>query len=140
MILSKKIYWLLSLTWGGIMTLIGAIATLILMICGCKPQRNIYGWTTQIGTFWGGVDLGPFSIVNKSPSRHILRHEFGHSIQNCYWGILFPFVIAIPSAIRYWYRTFIEKFTKKELPPYDAIWFEGQATSYGEKYEKVQVI
>jgi hypothetical protein len=33
---------------------------------------------------------------------------------------LFPFVIAIPSAIRYWYRNWA--LTKgKELPDYDAI-------------------
>ena len=48
-----------------------------------------------------------------------------------------PFVICIPSAIRYWYREFIwhcnkEKFNK--LPEYDAIWFEGQATKWGKKY------
>lgn len=42
-----------------------------------------------------------------------------------------PFVVCIPSAARYWYREYIyrtnyEKY--RQLPPYDAAWFEGQAT------------
>lgn len=48
-----------------------------------------------------------------------------------------PFVICIPSAIRYWYREFIWHFNKEKfnkLPEYDAIWFEGQATKWGKKY------
>lgn len=54
-----------------------------------------------------------------------------------------PFVICIPSAIRYWYREFIlhfnrEKFNK--LPEYDAIWFEGQATKWGKKYVSTDLI
>ncbi len=64
----------------------------------------------------------------------MLNHEFGHSIQNCYWGILFPFLIAIPSALRYWYRTLtvhcgIKKI--QDLPAYHAIWFEAQADRLG---------
>lgn len=45
-----------------------------------------------------------------------------------------PFVIAIPSAIRYWYRTF--KYSKKKIKAptsYDSVWFEGQATEYGKR-------
>ena len=42
-----------------------------------------------------------------------------------------PFVICIPSAARYWYREYLWHFNKekyRKLPPYDSIWFEGQAT------------
>ena len=45
-----------------------------------------------------------------------------------------PFVICIPSAIRYWYREL--KYYRKGLYPetdYDSIWFEGQATKWGNK-------
>jgi hypothetical protein len=55
-------------------------------------------------------------------------------LQNLIWGPLFPFVIAIPSAIRYWYREL--KYYRKGLYPdtdYDSIWFEGQATKWGNK-------
>lgn len=43
-----------------------------------------------------------------------------------------PFVIAIPSMIRYWYREIIWRKDRQkyyQLPKYDAIWFEGQATN-----------
>ena len=26
-------------------------------------------------------------------------HEAGHGVQNCLWGVLFPFIIGIPSLI-----------------------------------------
>lgn len=48
-----------------------------------------------------------------------------------------PFVISIPSAIRYWYREILSRvdFQKyKQLPDYDAIWFEGQATRWGSDF------
>ena len=46
-----------------------------------------------------------------------------------------PFVVCIPSAVRYWYREF--KYHRKKLTPptkYDDIWFEGQATKWGSEY------
>lgn len=135
--LSKISFWALSLTWGLIMTLIGLITTLFLMCCGYRPKRNVYGWYTEIGSNFGGLDLGPFCIVNTNPSRHLLNHEFGHAIQNCYLGPLFPFIVAIPSATRYWYREIVVRTGRKkaaELPSYDAIWFEGGATKLGNEY------
>lgn len=47
-------------------------------------------------------------------------------------------VIGIPSFIHSQYRTWVynhnvEKLWK--LPSYDSIWFEGQATRWGEKYK-----
>ncbi len=46
-----------------------------------------------------------------------------------------PFVVGIPSMIRYWYREL--KYNRKgKVPPtsYDSIWFEGQATRIGVNY------
>lgn len=54
-----------------------------------------------------------------------------------------PFVICIPSATRYWYREYLWKTDKakyKTLPDYDEIWFEGQATKWGETYVKTDRI
>lgn len=47
------------------------------------------------------------------------------------------FVIAVPSAIRYWYREFLMRSGRmkvSELPSYDSLWFEGQATEFGARY------
>lgn len=135
--LSKIFYWVLSLTWGLPMTLLGLTTAVVLLCCGKKPYPNMYGYYFVVGKGWGGFNMGPISVVSKNPSRHTLNHEFGHSIQNCYLGPLLPFVVAIPSAVRYWYREWLVRSGRKksyELPPYDSVWFEGTATSLGNKY------
>lgn len=136
--MSRTMFWILSWTWGIIMTFIGSIVFLALRLVGFKPYRNQYGWVFKIGKNWGGVEMGPFAIVNENPTQHILDHEFGHSLQNCYIGPFMPF-ISIASAIRYWYREYlvqIKKMKYSELPDYDDIWFEGTATYLGTHYHK----
>lgn len=135
---SKLTFYILSWTWGIIMTLIGSVVALILILIGYKPIKNIYGWYFEIGNYWGGVDLGYISIIQKNSSQYLKHHEFGHAVQNCIFGPLFPFMIAIPSAIRYWYRTIREKLGKDNPTDYYAIWFEKQASTYGELYYEHQ--
>ena len=134
--LSKILFWTLSFTWGLPVTLVGLITTVVLMCCGKKPKQNMYGYAIEIGKGWGGLEMGPFCLVNANPSRHTLNHEFGHGIQNCYFG---PFMIfiSLASAIRYWYREYlirIKKMKYSDLPPYESIWFEGDATRIGNMY------
>jgi hypothetical protein len=132
--MDKHIYYLLSFTWGFLMTFIGIVAAFILL---CKGHRPIC-WGRCIcfhtGRRWGGVSLGLVIITDCSSESSILNHEHGHSIQNAIYGVFFPFIVAIPSAIRYQYRRFIQKYTKRILPPYDSIWFERQATEWGNNY------
>ena len=136
-VLSYIGYWIISLTWGGIMTGIGLIVSIVLLLTGHKPRKfgpNIY---FVVGDQWGGLELGGFFLVSHYSSIDTIYHEAGHGIQNLIWGPLMPFVISIPSAIRYWYREYLIRSGKKktsELPPYDSIWFEGQATRWGKKF------
>lgn len=135
--LKKWMFYFLSFTWGIPMTTIGCLASLVLLIAGRKPKRNQYGWYFEIGTGWGGCELGCMCIVNKNPSQHTLNHEFGHAIQNCYFG---PFMIfiSLASAARYWYREYLTRIKKipyASLPAYDSIWFEGSATKIGTFYK-----
>ena len=136
LILKRILFYIISFTWGGIMTTIGLVVLLVTLPFG---KFGIYHGRIykRIGKNWGGVELGCFFLCDETADEYILAHESGHGLQNCLWGPLMPFVICIPSAIRYWYREFIwhcnkEKFNK--LPEYDAIWFEGQATKWGKKY------
>ncbi len=101
---NKFIFWLLSLTWGLPMTLVGAVAALFLMLKSYVPTRWEPCWVFVIGERWGGISLGPVIIVSKTVKPQTINHEVGHALQNCLWGPLFPFVIAIPSAIRYQLR------------------------------------
>lgn len=107
------LYWLASLTWGGIMTWIGIVIAIILspiwIIKKRKPQifgHNIY---FEIGKGWGGVNFGAICFVSVGSSNRTKCHEHGHGLQNICWGVLFPFVIALPSAYRYWMRDFKNK-------------------------------
>lgn len=134
--MKKTLYYFLSFTWGGVMTLLGMLTAAALYVCGYKPTRYGPCWVFVVGNGWGGVSLGPVMIMSEANAKgtRTRPHEFGHSLQNCLWGPLFPFVIAIPSATRYWVREFQ---SKKGTPPttdYDDIWFEGQATEWGNKY------
>ena len=129
----KKLYYILNLTWGIPMTIIGLITYVILSSLGYKSKS--WGpciWFT-VGKSWGGISLGLVIITDDTPTEHTLDHEFGHGIQNAIFGILFPFIVAIPSAVRYWKREF-DALKGKELPPYDSVWFECQATDLGKKY------
>ena len=136
LILKRILFYIISFTWGGIMTTIGLVVLLVTLPFG---KFGIYHGRIykRIGKNWGGVELGCFFLCDNSADEYILTHESGHGLQNCLWGPLMPFVICIPSAIRYWYREFIWYFNKEKfnkLPDYDAIWFERQATKWGKKY------
>ena len=143
-------FWFLSLTWGIIMTSIGAIITLGLNIVkfagklagyDLKIKTHLNGCTfiTEVGGNWGGVELGAFALCGNysetSPSwfDHTRKHEFGHALQHLVLGPLFIFVVAIPSACRYWHQR-IAASKGKQFPAgwYDSIWFEGGATKEGQ--------
>lgn len=128
------LYWFWSLTWGILISLIGFFAACGLTISGHKPKHFGPNVCFTVGKNWGGVNFGPFFITSEDDFEYVKYHESGHGLQNLIWGPLFPFVIAIPSAIRYWYREL--KYYRKGLTPktdYDSIWFEGQATRWGNK-------
>lgn len=134
--MNKTKFCILTFTWGLPLTLIGCLVALILIIIGYKPKKWGYCYYFEIGHNWGGVELGLFFLTEKYPSEYVKNHEFGHGIQNCYWGPLMPFVICIPSAIRYWYRELLVRSGKKkysELPDYYSIWFEKNASELGTK-------
>lgn len=134
--MNKILYYVLSATWGFIMTFIGLLITLILLMLCYKPHKNIYGWYFEIGENWGGVNLGLCTLTSRNPSEHVLTHEFGHSVQSCIFGPMYIFIVAIPSVVRYWYREYLIQVKHRDnLPEYDSIWFEGQATRLGQMYK-----
>lgn len=137
MIRNKYLFYFLSCTWGCIMTLIGLIAACILRAMGYEPKQWGYCYYFEVGTGWGGINLGPIFVVSKDAYKSTKHHEVGHGHQNCIWGILFPFVIAIPSATRYWRREWLVRSGRKkysELPDYDSVWYEGEATKIGTEF------
>lgn len=147
-------FWVASLTWGCLMTLIGAVIALAMLVIGKKPRRFHYFIYFSIGEYWGGFNCGPFIFIDGDTAKaheqcvraygkgsgwslRMIQHETGHGLQNIMLGVFMPFVIAIPSCIRYWYREL--KYYRRGKEPkteYDAIWFEGWATNLGVEHYK----
>ncbi len=130
-------FWIASFTWGLPMTLIGILIAAVLLITGHKPKRFCCVICFEIGGSWGGFSCGPFIVVNKGADLCLKRHEFGHSLQNIILGVFMPFIISIPSMVRYWYRKYLIRSGKKrieDLTMYESIWFESWATRLGNRY------
>lgn len=129
-------YYLIQFTWGLPLNIIGFIVYIILSKI-YKFQSYKYRKAFYVVVPWnfGGVSLGIF-IIHGEKNYDLKIHEYGHSIQNLIWGWLMPVVIAIPSAIRYWYRKFLIKIGKTLKTSYYDIWFEKQATELGTRASK----
>lgn len=131
--IDKKTYYFLSFTWGLLMSVIGLLVAAVLIAREHRPKRFLWGWCFEIGQGWGGLNLGIVFLCEKGASDNLKCHEFGHSIQNCVWGAFTPFVVHLPSVARYHMRN-IKAARGEDLPPYDAVWYEGQATRLGLEY------
>lgn len=125
------VYWLLQLTWGGLLTWPGLLIAWLIPSAFKSIRRNGFSFIVRIGGNWGGLNLGAASFIGEGDdewSEHARRHEFGHSLQNALFGPLQIFLVFIPSAVRYWWR---RKHPDKVKTAYDDIWFEGTATKWG---------
>lgn len=125
------LYYLIQLTWGLPLNIIGAIIYLILKYsfnCSVNRFRNMF--CIIVPSNFGGMNLGMFTVLGCQMG-HLISHEYGHSIQNLMFGWFTPFMISIPSAIRYWYRNILTAIGKPLQTTYNDIWFEAQATELG---------
>lgn len=132
--MNRKTYYSLSFTWGLPLTLCGLLVAAALMFVGYRPKRFGWAWYFEIGRHWGGLNLGLIFLCCKDASNVTKAHEYGHSIQNCKFGLIMPF-FTIASAVRYWYYTVVEDWLGGKLPDYELSWrFESNATKLGIKY------
>lgn len=120
-------FYILSFTWGLPMTLIGLIVAAVMLLRGKKP--TIYKGCIH---FESKYNLSLGIVILTMGTSFIKKHEYGHALQNCVYGVFMPFIVTIPSAIRYWYRE-IRYFRRGNNPPteYYDIWFEAQASRWG---------
>lgn len=131
---TKREFYTLSFTWGLPMTLVGLIVAAVMLAKGHKPSR--FGWC--IAFELPGIDYGiSFGIVMICPKGEteadykLKCHEHGHALQNIYFGVFFPLLVAIPSVIRYQIREWGWRNNHAPKTGYDDIWFEGSATQSG---------
>ena len=131
----RWLYWLLNCTWGSLTTLCGCIISLVMLCMKKKPQRWNSAWYFKVGKHWGGLEMGTMSLREETDCISINNHELGHTFQNAVLGPFYIFIVAIPSAVRYWQRRIAARIHEDDASyhqkPYDAIWFEGNATYVG---------
>ena len=126
-ILDKKTFYLLSFTWGLPMTLAGLAMAIGMLLTGHRMHRFGPCFYFERGKNWGGMTW--------------VAHELGHGMQNCRFGPFMPFLVGIPSSLRYHARRIFTRINGKEpRTPYDAAWFEGQATAVGTEYIKMTAV
>lgn len=130
------IYYLLNYTWGLLTTLIGWIVYLVLMPFSRDRGKYHKSHYLVVGnSSWGGLSIGVCIFVSRN-AHELKAHEYGHTWQNAFYGLLMPFIVSIPSVIRYWYFTIGFKRGKVFSPDwYESIWFERQATEWGNNYK-----
>lgn len=135
------LFWIISLTWGALLTIPSLVITGILILCGYRVHKNGFSYIVEVGGNWGGLEIGAVAICgNYSEScptwfEHTRRHEFGHNLQQLVFGPLMLFIVGIPSACRYWYKRIKESHGTYFSPEwYDSAWFESEATRLGTKY------
>lgn len=58
--------------------------------------------------------LGKYVFAPKCAPKYVLMHEAGHSVQSVYTGLLYMFVVGIPSVCLYWYKRIKKK---------DSVWY-----------------
>lgn len=78
--LNKTLYYILSFTWGIIVSLTGLIISGVLLICGFPHYKNAYGWGFTVGKGWGGFSAGPCCVTSEGCRPQVKSHEFGHSV------------------------------------------------------------
>jgi hypothetical protein len=117
------------------MVIVGVFAATFLRLKGYKPTKYGWLWCFEIPNLGWGVWLGLFFIA-PAGDEGVKRHEHGHGIQNIYLGIFEPVIVALPSAIRFWYRAIREKLGKPSKAGYDDVWFEKSATQSGREFIK----
>lgn len=107
--INNFLFYFLSFTRGILISCIGLVVSITLILLGNQPKFFQGKMYFEIGYNWGGINLGFVFIVNRYALEETKKHECGHGIQNIVFGALTPFIISIPSAVRYWLYEFAEK-------------------------------
>ena len=130
---SRIRFYILSFTWGIILSALGLVASLALRALGYRQYPNQYGYVIFLGNnSWGGFTLGPYSFVCPDATPELLAHEAGHSYQNALFGPI-AILLTLVSIVHYW----VSYFVPKVQDDYYDFWTEKNATKLGEATRNV---
>lgn len=129
----RWVYYLLQFTWGLPMNIAGLVVAFVMFCFRRLPYQYGWGYCYELPVNFG-LELGIFFIAPIGGSEHLKEHEFGHGIQNIYFGPFTIGMVSIPSVTRYWLRELKKHLGKELTTAYDDIWFEGQASKSGHEF------
>lgn len=144
-VLYAILMWIVRLTWGILSTIIGLFVFLFFAVTRkirihLKSNTIIIYLVPRKNDVLFGFSAGLFIFSNTEvilKNNYLFYHEWGHSWpQLLLMGPLHPFLVLIPSIIRFWWRELQYKKGNTALPAYDSIWFEGTATDWGTKWHQ----
>ena len=133
------LYYLVQLTWGSIQNALGLFLMLFLFIIDPRRERGFF-----FGSFvcrWklrSSMSLGIFIFLGEN-NRHVLVHEYGHSIQSCILGPFYLPLIGLPSAL--WAN--LPRFRRQRRRgryKYSSFYTERWANYLGRKYTRMEPI
>lgn len=96
-------FWFLQFTWGLPTTLIGCFYVLYALVIKAKCFKFGYTYCFILNKMYSGVSLGAFYFLGPVYENNLFinQHETGHQFQNIMFGLFFPFIVGLPSAIRH---------------------------------------
>ena len=126
--------------WTAPQTIIGAGLWVVAAIRGNSFSYPYTGRTrggiltiiTRTSLIPGAVSLGMFVFIGRGATDpavgppHVIKHEYGHTLQSAMLGPLYLLIVGLPSIIRatWWTRT-------RQRGDYYRIWFEAWANRLG---------
>lgn len=127
------LYRLLQCTWGLPQTFLG----LLVFAVHRKGNHRCFGGSAV--TEWSrsiGLSLGLFLFLPaQMPSRRLLIHEYGHTLQSLILGPLYLFVVGLPSLLWATLPRFKQQRQEKHIS-YFRFYTERWADVLGEKAAK----
>ena len=109
-----------------------------------NPYNGITVWNINSHGAFGTAcfSTGPIIVTcSDKVEEDTLKHETGHSQDSCKWGVLYLFVIAIPSVFLFWYKKIFHKSQEFYLSHFPENMAErnGMTSRYKAKMEKEKI-
>ena len=120
-------YYFLQWSWGLLENIVGFIVFLVMIKNKHFKYKKCIA-TMMSDKYGGSFSLGMFIFVSET-NVNTMNHEYGHTIQNNMFGILKPFIVSIPSVVRFWWKSLVSH----KWDDYYDIWFENHASKIGNK-------
>lgn len=89
---------IINWTWCLPQNIIGLFVLLFTKLQGAKTERYNGTFVTR-WKYGSGVSLGQFIFVSEYASEMTIKHEYGHTRQSLYLGLMYLLVIGLPSII-----------------------------------------